>query len=251
MRWSIPARGVRIGTTAPSTVSVPLSEWSAPKSSRASSVRPDPSRPASPTTSPWRISSENGATAPFLDSPSAWRNTGAAARSDRSCADSSRSSRTSSSLPIILVTSSTGVMSEVRYSPTSFPLRSTVIRSAIAKTWSMKCDTNRIAIPSSRSDRSTLSSCSTSPASRLDVGSSSTSTRADTSSARAIATICCTAIDWEPSPAETSSRRSSAPSRTSARRLMPAQWMRPNLRGSRPMKMFSATERFGQRFTSW
>ena len=30
-----------------------------------------------------------------------------------------------------------------------------------------------------------------------------------------------------------------------------AQWIRPNRRGSRPMKMFSATDRLGQRLTSW
>ena len=38
----------------PSMSSRPESAWSAPKRSRASSVRPEPSRPARPTTSPWR-----------------------------------------------------------------------------------------------------------------------------------------------------------------------------------------------------
>ncbi|MFD1048826.1 alcohol dehydrogenase catalytic domain-containing protein, partial [Kibdelosporangium lantanae] len=98
------------------------------------------------------------------------------------------SSSTETSLPIILPTRSRGVMSV--YSPTSFPLRSTVIRSAIAKTWSMKWDTNRIAMPWPRKDASTPSSLATSPGSKLDVGSSRMRTRASTSSARAIATSC-------------------------------------------------------------
>ncbi len=48
-------------------------------------------------------------------------------------------------------------------------------------------------MPSSRSRRSTANRRATSSSSRLEVGSSSTSTWAETLKARAIATICCTA----------------------------------------------------------
>ncbi len=79
-----------------------------------------------------------------------------------------------------------------RYSPTSRPLRSTVIRSEISYTWSRKCETNRIAAPRVARD------CA-SPGTvrrprrrrRLEVGSSRISTRADTAMARAMATSCC------------------------------------------------------------
>ena len=55
-----------------------------------------------------------------------------------------------------------------------------------------------------------------------------------------------------PSSAETSMSRSRR--REQLRRARGASsrhWIRPKLRGSRPMKMFSATDRFGQRLTSW
>ena len=110
---------------------------------------------------------------------------------------SSSSSSTSSERPIIFCTSSTRGSSAVRYSPTSAPLRSTVMRSLIAYTWSRKCETNRIATPRSRRARTTSNSRATSSASRLDVGSSRMSTRASTTIAREIATSCCTASECD------------------------------------------------------
>ncbi len=49
-------------------------------------------------------------------------------------------------------------------------------------------------MPAALSLRSTSNRRATSPSSRLEVGSSRISTRASTDMARAIATICCTAI---------------------------------------------------------
>ena len=103
--------------------------------------------------------------------------------------------------------------------PTRRPLRSTVIRSEISYTWSRKCDTNRIAAPPSRSRRITRNSSATSSASRLDVGSSRISTRAETAVARAMATSCWTAIGWAPRVDLGSMVRSSSPSSSAARRV--------------------------------
>ena len=60
------------------------------------------------------------------------------------------------------VISAAGGSSAVRYSPTRSPLRSTVMRSEIAYIWSRKWVTNRIAMPSPRSRRSTANRRSTS-----------------------------------------------------------------------------------------
>ena len=70
------------------------------------SVRPDPSRPAMPTTSPRRISRSSGATLALRPSPVACRNVGGGAASAVSCTSCSRASSTASSRPIIFDTSS-------------------------------------------------------------------------------------------------------------------------------------------------
>ncbi len=68
---------------------------------------------------------------------------------------SSRPAAALSSRPTIAVISAAGGSSAARYSPTRSPLRSTVMRSEIAYIWSRKWVTNRIAMPSPRSWRST------------------------------------------------------------------------------------------------
>ena len=108
-----------------------------------------------------------------------------------------------------------------------------------------------MAMPCSFSWRTIVKSCWTSSESRLDVGSSRIRTSAEMSMARAIATICCTAIEYLDSCAPTSSETSTRASASTARRLTARHWMRPRRRGSRPIEMFSATDRLGQRFTSW
>jgi hypothetical protein len=88
-------------------------------------------------------------------------------------------------------------------------------------------------------------SSATSFSSRLAVGSSSTSSRADVSSARAMATICCMATESEPSSASTSHSTSSRASAARARRRMARQLRKPSAPGWRPSVMFSATESEG------
>ncbi|MNI48556.1 hypothetical protein D3C73_1031240 [compost metagenome] len=65
-RLAIAASGEVMDTSLPSIVAVPLSARSMPKSRKAVSLRPEPSRPAMPTTSPGLISRSKGATLPFL-----------------------------------------------------------------------------------------------------------------------------------------------------------------------------------------
>ena len=105
------------------------------------------------------------------------------------------SARSSKSLPIILATSITLGRSFVSYSPTSSPLRRTVILSQTAYTCSRKWVTKIIPTPSSRSLLISTNSFSTSSSSSDEVGSSRISTRHFISTARAIAIICWIAME--------------------------------------------------------
>ncbi len=104
MPRAMASTGLRSRAGRPSTATVPVSAWSAPKSSRASSVRPEPSRPARPTTSPGYTVRSAGAIAPVRPSPVAAR-AGVSGRSATSVGGwRSRSARTASSWPTILAT---------------------------------------------------------------------------------------------------------------------------------------------------
>src|SRR5690606_2257432 len=115
MPWSIAARGVRSATVSPPIRTRPVSAGSAPDTSRASSERPDPSSPASPTTSPSWISRSTGAIAPVRPAPSR-----ASRRSPRAMAGaaSSSRSRSRSSRPVMRATRSKRPSSPIGYSPT-------------------------------------------------------------------------------------------------------------------------------------
>jgi hypothetical protein len=111
----------------PSTSTAPLSGRSMPASARASSLRPEPSSPAMPTTSFSRTS---------MSTP---RSRGARLRPrpasmTRVPVSGSGGRRTSAliSRPSILPTRSMRSNSDGRYSPTSAPPRSTVMRSLIS-----------------------------------------------------------------------------------------------------------------------
>ncbi len=129
---------------------------------------------------------------PFRPMPVA-RYTGSPVATWREARSRSRERRVCRSLPIISAMSPARSMSRVRCSPTSLPLRSTVRRSLIAKTWSRKWETKRMATPSSRRRRITRKRPSTSSASRLEVGSSRFRSFASSTVARLIATSCCSA----------------------------------------------------------
>ena len=192
--WRIACIGLVIATGWPARRSSPLSAGSRPNSRRASSVRPDPSRPPTPTISPRRRLRSIGRRWPRRPRPRASSRAGPA--SLRASAWLSwRVAGAPSSRPTIAVISAAGGSSALRYSPTRSPLRNTVTRSLMAYIWSRKWVTNRIARPCSRRRLNSANSCSTSFSSRLEVGSSRISTRAWTLKARAIATICCIATE--------------------------------------------------------
>ena len=86
IRRSIAWRGEVMRAALPLTVTWPWSGRSAPYSSRTSSVRPEPSSPARPTTSPGYTSRSAGSSTPRLPTPSA-RSTGSPERSMVRCAE--------------------------------------------------------------------------------------------------------------------------------------------------------------------
>ncbi len=78
MPAAIASRGEAKRTAAPPTCSVPAVDRSTPNSTRATSVRPLPTRPPRPTISPARSVSEISAKAPSRDKPAASSSTGPA-----------------------------------------------------------------------------------------------------------------------------------------------------------------------------
>ena len=142
--------------------------------------------------------------------------------------------------------------SAMGYSPTSWPLRSTVIRSQTAYTCSKKWVTKMMPTPRSRSWRIRLKSFSTSESSREEVGSSRISTLHSISTARAMAIICCSAREYSSKFRVTSTGRFISFISFCARFTISLRLTVCSLViGSRPMKRFSATLRLGQRLTSW
>ncbi len=134
MPRAIAARGLRRATGFPSISTRPESARSAPKSSRANSVRPEPSNPASPTTSPALISRSNGSMAPLRPSRVARNSGGAVVSRWAWCSDAwcSIRSKVLSSRPSMADTRPSRSSCRVGYSPTNMPLRNTVIRSEIS-----------------------------------------------------------------------------------------------------------------------
>ena len=158
---------------------------------RPSRSGPDPSSPARPTTSPARSSRSNGSIASVRPSWLAARRTSPVACWLTASLSRDMSSSSVRFRPSIRAIRSIRDSEPVANVPTSPPLRRTVMRSLISSTWSRKWVMKTIVRPSSRSLRMTRKSCSVSWASRLDVGSSRMSNRAEEcSSDRAIAAIC-------------------------------------------------------------
>ena len=123
--------GLRETHASPSMRRMPLSATRAPNSRRASSVRPDPSSPARPTTSPARSVRSTGAIGRVRPRPSAWSRLGASAGGlDRR--------RSGAGLQQELAPEHRrdqclrAELGHRPYSPTQRPLRSTVTRSDIA-----------------------------------------------------------------------------------------------------------------------
>ena len=218
---------------------------------RTSSERPEPRSPVSPITSPLLILRSNGLIVPLCPSPLA-SITGVSEKAFLSLWSPLISARSSKSLPIIFATSITRGRSFVSYSPTSSPFRRTVILSQTAYTCSRKWVTKIIPTPSPRSLRISTNSFSTSSSSREEVGSSRIRTLHFISTARAIAIICWIATEHSSSIWVGGTLMFRLSRSFAERAFISFQLIIPSLlRGSRPINRFSATVRFGQRFTSW
>ena len=210
-----------------------------------SSVRPAPTSPASPTISPARTSNDTGfAFRCTPTSPSTRSRTAAPGFA-------ARGSAAAMSRPTISRSSIARSNSPRFRSPVGRPSRSTSTRSAMRSTSSRWCETKTTAVPCARSSPMMPSSRSASRALRLDVGSSSTSTRASQLSALAISTSCRCAIGSAPQGVDGSSSSPTCRSQPRARSRMAWRSMNPRRAGSRPRKMDPATSRFSGRFSSW
>jgi hypothetical protein len=105
--------------------------------------------------------------------------------------------------------------------------------------------------PAAFSWRMTSNRVATSASSSDEVGSSITTSMDSKEMARAIATICWRATLRVPSGRVTSTRTPRRSSRARASACMRPRSSRPRRRGSRPRKMFSATDRNPTRLISW
>ena len=215
---------------------------------RTNSERPEPRSPVSPITSPLLIVKSNGRIVP------AWPNPLASINGSKcfSCLYSPLiSAKSSKSFPIILDTNFTRGSDSTSYSPTNSPFLSTVIRSHTSYTCSKKCVTKIIPTPSALNFRIRTNNFWTSSSSKEDVGSSKIKTRHFISTALAIAIICWIAKEHS-SKLWVGATWISRFFKTSADfRFIVRQSIIPNLLGSLPINKFSATVRFGHKFTSW
>ena len=192
-----PSRSASAGSSSfaglPSTRISPESRASSANSSRASSVRPEPNKPARPEHFAGAQLDVHG-----LELAAARQVAARRARAARSpacggaCVGASLPPPPARGPPSRPPGRAHRACAQA-YSPTNLPLRSTVMRSQISYTWSRKCVTNRIATPLSRNRRISANSACTSSASRLEVGSSRISTRASVATARATVASCCRA----------------------------------------------------------
>ena len=229
----------------PRSVTAPASYRSMPKIARATSLRPDPTSPARATISPARTVKEMSVNTPSRVS----RSTVSSGSPGATCSPGGRSA---SSRPTMARTRSPATRPASSRLSTCLPSRITVTRWHSAKTSSSRCEMNRTAVPAARSVRTTSKSRSTSAADSAAVGSSITMTRASSEMALPISTTCWSAMDrprairagssWTPSRANIAAA-SVRMARRSMRRAEPRGW--------RPMNMFSATDRSGNRAGSW
>ena len=166
----------------PPSLIAPSSARCMPNSVRASSVRPEPSRPTTPRTSPLRKVKLTSANSPRRDRP--------VTSSSGSAADMSRATiGCSISTPVISLTMRRWSTSATGQVPTLRPSRSTVTRSAIFTTSSSRWETKTTVMPSALSLVTMEKSRSTSARLSEEVGSSMNRSRARCASPRAMATI--------------------------------------------------------------
>ncbi len=239
------SRGDRMVTVLPWTRISPESCGSAPNTARMTSVRPAPTRPATPRISPlrsWKLTSR--ITRPRLR-----------LRTSRTTSWLGFSGRSGASSKIVRPT----IIAMMSWIPTSAvmtvsmnrPSRMTVTRSEIFLSSSRRCEMCTMPWPRSRRWRVMRKSSSISVSVRAAVGSSMIRTSGLYENALAISTICC----WATARLETRARGSrwmwSSSNSSSALRFSAFSLRTNPRRGSRPMKMFWATVRWPARLSSW
>ena len=222
----------------------PRSARSAPNSRRINSVRPEPTSPAMPKTSPACSARLTSCTAVPRPMPSTCITTGPATRR-------ARLSRSFTERPTMRRTRSSSDNPAMGHTSTSRPSRNTATWVAMRRSSSSRCDTYTMATP--RLLRRAI--CSkryvVSRGVSMAVGSSSTRMRVSSCRLRAISTICC----WPMPSCETGVLGSmvSSPILASCARAaatitprcsQPARW------GMRPSSRFSATVSVGTRPSS-
>ena len=234
------------GRVRPSTATWPPLTGSMPKTARASSVRPAPTRPASPRISP-RCSVRSTRTFGLArvrrpEIP----------RTGTPRAGSARGSARARSRPIISRTTRSRLIRSRASAPLTRPSRRTTTRSATASISARRWLTNSTATPSARSCAITASRRRVSAMVRLEVGSSRITSRARIDRARAISSICRSASDK-------SATGSSAPKRVPSifrigvtARTIAARSSRPGhpRRISRPKSTLPATSRLSKGLSS-
>jgi hypothetical protein len=141
----------------PRTVTEPASYLSIPKIARATSLRPEPTSPASATISPARTVKEMSVNTPSRVS----RSTVSSGSPGVPCSSAGRSA---SSRPTMALTRSPAPRPASSRVSTCLPSRITVTRWQRAKTSSSRCEMNRTAVPAAHSVRTTSKSLSTSAA---------------------------------------------------------------------------------------
>ena len=192
-----------------------MSAGAMPNRARPTSVRRAPTSPAKPRTSPARTSNDTSPKTPSRPSP----------RTSRTTSPGSPGVRWKKSLrvrPTISRIAIAGVSSERGRVDTQRPSRRTVTRSEISKTSSIRCEMNRMATPSRRSDSTIPNSRRTSWAESEAVGSSMIRTRTCNESALAISTVCCSARVRPRAGSSVSRRTPSRPRIASASRRIRA-----------------------------
>ena len=245
-RASSPPTGSRTGPACRRARTTPASRWSIPNSTRATSVRPAPTRPAIPTISPART--ENPMSRELADARQAARPRAGRRRSpSRPWGTASPSGPTMWRIRSAVVSSLVGVVMTCR------PSRNTVAVSHRSNTSPRRWLTNRIATPRSRRPRTIVNSRSTSCADSDAVGSSRIRTLASTDSALAISISCWSAIDrprTERPDVEPDVELLEQRLRRAAR-AAPVDGAAAARDGAWPMNTFSATLRSGNSRGSW
>ena len=214
------ARGLCAGSTRPPTVTVPASYRSIPKTARAISLRPAPTRPARPTISPARTVKEMSWKVPRDCSPLTSSTTSPISAGVLG----NRSPTSRPTIRSTIASTSVSAMASVEmYSPSRITVTVSQSANTSSKRWEMKTR----ARPSSRRLRATAKSRSTSTPLRAAVGSSMTSRLASSEMALAISMICWSAIERPRAGRRGSMRTPSRAKSDSASAYIAARSMRP------------------------